>query len=155
LVSDQLLGLILSAAIGIVGILATLTGVALTNRSAQKLLTIQLQHEETKNAIVALNNRMISLTSTETMFSVNLRGFLRSIESAYLPDSVREWATEKLDEYNLKRDEYGSKSELQDQFDRYRADFAKKATEYLISSLGGTHQQGPSGRFVKPSLGFD
>jgi len=90
LVSEQLLGLILSAAIGIVGILATLAGVVLTNRSAQKLLTIQLQHEENKKAIRDLNSLLISTppATTASVYYDEFRGFLQSIDSAYLPDAI-------------------------------------------------------------------
>ena len=144
MVSEQLLGLILSAAIGIVGILATLAGVVLTNRSAQKLLTIQLQHEENKKAIRDLNSLLISTppATTASVYYDEFRGFLQSIDSAYLPDAVREWATRKLGDHKVKLDEYLARSgpsdpRLKGQFQDDMSDFADEATSYLMSSLAG------------------
>jgi len=147
-VSEQLFGLILSAAIGIVGILSSLTVAILSNRSAERRLVIQLQHEETKKAIVDLNSRMIS-SATAQMYQITISEFLNSIESAYLPDVVRKWATMTLDEYSKRREEHSKQLDksspkqrlkLEDQFREYRSNFAKEATAHLMHSLTGRRQ---------------
>src|SRR2546425_13370874 len=96
MVSDAILGLIVGGAVGIVGILATLASALLSSKSEERRLTIQLQSDETKKAIVSLHGLMMESQEIPLIHASNITKFLSSMDSAYLPQPVRKWATKKL-----------------------------------------------------------
>lgn len=152
--------MIIGAVVGVVGIFATLWVAISLTKSAERQLIIQLQNEEAKKAIVALH----SLTESKAdrlIYASDIWKFLDSMDSAYLPDDLRDWAVEKLNEFWDKQveafpDEFADldpkrnaeewEAYLSDlpteerrkvEFDAYREDFRRDATLHQRQALTG------------------
>jgi 6-pyruvoyl-tetrahydropterin synthase len=162
LVSDTILGVIAGAVVSIVSIVASVAGTISSRRSSERQLIVQLQNEETKRAVVSLHGLMMESKQEPILYASDISKFLDSMDSAYLPDPVRTWATKKLDEFwdemakmvpestvteeeaKQSAEEYEAYLEDLDPEERnrelfqgYREKFRKEATSFLQSSISG------------------
>ena len=162
LVSEQLLGQIVAATVGIVGILATFALAMLSKKSDERRLIVQLQNEDSKRAIVSLHGLIMESKQEPILYASDISKFLDSMDSAYLPEPVRKWATKKLyefwdemekrvpestlteeeakqsaEEYEAYLEDLDPEERNRELFRGYRENFRKEATSFLQSSISG------------------
>jgi len=177
LVSDTILGLVVGAAVGIVGIIASLAGTMSSNRSSERRLIIQLQNEEIKRALTTLHS-LLNSNEEAYIYAGKIWQFLNSMDSAYLPNDVRAWATKKHDDFwdehqkafpddydfsahqaQMDEDEYQAFYDDLDPTQRREEDFRvfrerlrKESTSYLKQALTGRPSKAP--KFANIKRGF-
>jgi hypothetical protein len=163
--------------VGMVGIIASLTGTISSNRSAERRLIIQLQNEEIKKALTTLHG-LLNSKEEAYIYASKIWQFLDSMDSAYLSNEVRAWATKKHDEFwdahhkafpddydfsegqtQIDEDEYQAFYDDLDPAQRREEDFRvfreglrKESTSYLRHALTG-RSKNPH-RFAKIKRGF-
>ncbi len=162
MVSDTILAGIITGIAGIAGILATLILALSSKRSAERIAIIQLQSADSKISIQTLNS-LFNSQEDPWIYAGKISEYLNSIDSAYLPDKSRDWATRRLsefwdeyakdfpddtdlteaqaqmdeDEYQYFYDDLDPSEQLREDFRVYRDRLRKGSTEYFRHAISG------------------
>ena len=163
MVSDTILSLIIGAVVGIASVVASLVAAVLSIRSTERALVIQLQSDESKRAIATLHKLFSAKNSPHYLYASDISQFLDSMDSAYLPNDVREWASRRLrefwdeqertfpddaefssiqaqvdeQEYQAFLDNLDPDQRREEEFRKYRERLGEDSTRYLRQALTG------------------